>query len=58
MQSNQRVFEEQMLAQIVILENPQVEQKKIEIVKKNAEDRKELQKVEDAIHNSLALIYK
>jgi len=47
-------LEEQMLAQIVTLENPQVEQKKIEIVKKNAEDRKELQRVEDAILSSLS----
>lgn len=31
-------LEEQMLAQIVALENPNLEQKKIEIVKKNAQD--------------------
>ena len=47
-------LEEQMLAQIVTLENPQLEQKKIEIVKKNAEDRKMLQQVEDAILSSLS----
>lgn len=47
-------LEEQMLAQIVSLENPQLEQKKIEIVRKNAEDRKELQKLEDAILSSLS----
>jgi dynein heavy chain len=29
-------LEEQMLAQIVALENPSLEQKKLEIVKKNA----------------------
>jgi dynein heavy chain len=33
-------LEEQMLAQIVALENPSLEQKKIEIVKKNAADKK------------------
>ena len=47
-------LEEQMLAQIVTLENPMLEQKKIDIVKKNAEDRKELQKIEDAILSSLS----
>ena len=47
-------LEEQMLAQIVALENPQLEQKKIEIVKKNAADRRELQMIEDSILKSLS----
>ncbi len=33
-------LEEQMLAQIVTVENPNLEQKKTEIVKKNAADKK------------------
>jgi len=47
-------LEEQMLAKIVELENPQLEQKKIEIVKKNAQDRKELVLLEDGILKSLS----
>jgi dynein heavy chain len=47
-------LEEQMLAQIVALEDPQLEQKKTEIVKKNAQDRKELLALEDGILKSLS----
>ena len=47
-------LEEQMLAQVVSLESPMLEMKKIEIVKRNAEDRKELKKIEDAILSSLS----
>eukprot|EP00825_Cyclidium_porcatum_P016785 TRINITY_DN196_c0_g3_i3.p1 TRINITY_DN196_c0_g3~~TRINITY_DN196_c0_g3_i3.p1 ORF type:complete len:1060 (-),score=193.84 TRINITY_DN196_c0_g3_i3:398-3577(-) len=47
-------LEEQMLAQIVALENPNLEQKKIEIVKKNAQDQKQLLKIEDEILKSLS----
>jgi len=47
-------LEEQMLAQIVALEDPQLEQKKTEIVKKNAQDKKELQLLEDGILKSLS----
>jgi dynein heavy chain len=43
-----------MLAQIVALENPQLEQKKIEIVKRNAADKKELLNIEDQILKSLS----
>ena len=47
-------LEEQMLAQIVALENPSLEQKKIEIVKKNAADKKQLLAIEDSILKSLS----
>ncbi|CAD8156782.1 unnamed protein product [Paramecium pentaurelia] len=47
-------LEEQMLAQIVALENPALEQKKIEIVKKNAADKKQLLAIEDSILKSLS----
>lgn len=47
-------LEEQMLAQIVALENPQMEQKKLEIVTKNAEDRKTLISIEDSILRALS----
>ena len=47
-------LEEQMLAQIVALENPQLEQKKTEIVKRNAADKKELLNIEDSILKSLS----
>jgi len=43
-----------MLAQIVALENPQLEQKKTEIVKRNAQDKKELVSLEDGILRSLS----
>lgn len=43
-----------MLAQIVALENPQMEQKKLEIVEKNAEDRKTLISIEDSILKALS----
>ena len=43
-----------MLAQIVALENPSLEQKKIEIVKKNAADKKQLLAIEDSILKSLS----
>ena len=43
-----------MLAQIVALENPNLEQKKQEIVKKNASDQKQLLKIEDDILKSLS----
>lgn len=43
-----------MLAQIVALENPSIEQKKVEIVKKNAQDQRELLRIEDSILKSLA----
>ena len=43
-----------MLAQIVALENPTLEQKKTEIVRKNAADQKELLKIEDSILHSLS----
>ena len=46
-------LEEQMLAKIVELENPQLEQKKIEIVQKNAADKKELLTIEDNILKTL-----
>jgi dynein heavy chain, axonemal len=47
-------LEEQMLAQIVALENPQMEEKKLEIVSKNAEDRKTLIQIEDSILKALS----
>lgn len=47
-------LEEQMLALIVGLENPNLEQKKIEIVRKNAEDKKQLFAIEDSILKSLS----
>ena len=47
-------LEDQMLAQLVALENPQLEQKKIEIVKRNAQDRRELVNIEDEILKSLS----
>ncbi len=47
-------LEEQMLAQIVALENPNLELKKTEIVKKNAQDQKELLNIEDSILKSLS----
>ena len=43
-----------MLAQIVTVENPNLEQKKTEIVKKNAADKKELHNIEDSILKSLS----
>lgn len=42
-----------MLATIVGLENPTLEQKKIEIVRKNAADKKQLLSIEDSILKSL-----
>mmetsp|Transcript_28799 Transcript_28799/g.26021 ORF Transcript_28799/g.26021 Transcript_28799/m.26021 type:complete len:241 (+) Transcript_28799:200-922(+) len=47
-------LEEQMLAVIVELENPTLEKKKSDIVKKNAQDRKELVNIEDGILKSLS----
>ena len=46
-------LEEQMLAQVVALENSQMEIKKQEIVKKNAEDKKDLLNIENGILKSL-----
>lgn len=46
-------LEEQMLAQLVALENSQMEIKKQEIVKKNADDKKELLNIENGILKSL-----
>jgi len=43
-----------MLATIVGLENPNLEQKKIEIVRKNAADKKDLLNIEDSILKSLS----
>ena len=43
-----------MLAQIVALENPQMEQKKLDIVLKNAEDKKTLIDIEDSILKALS----
>ncbi len=43
-----------MLATIVGLENPNIETKKTEIVRKNAADKKELLNIEDAILESLS----
>lgn len=42
-----------MLAQVVALENSQMEIKKQEIVKKNAEDKKDLLNIENGILKSL-----
>jgi len=47
-------LEEQMLAIIVALENPQLEQKKNDIVRKNAQDKRDLRKIEDEILQSLS----
>jgi len=47
-------LEDQMLAELVALENPQLEQKKKEIVRKNAADKKELLNIEDNILQSLS----
>lgn len=47
-------LEEQMLAQIVALENQSLENKKIEIVRKNAQDKRELVNIEDSILRSLS----
>jgi dynein heavy chain len=47
-------LEEQMLAQIVALENPQLEQKKLDIVIKNSQDKKTLIQIEDSILKTLA----
>lgn len=46
-------LEEQMLAQVVALENSQMEIKKQEIVKKNAEDKNILLGIENGILKSL-----
>ena len=43
-----------MLAQIVALENPNLENKKTEIVRKNAQDKRELVNIEDSILRSLS----
>lgn len=43
-----------MLAELVALENPQLEQKKKDIVKRNAADKKELLNIEDGILQSLS----
>jgi len=43
-----------MLALVVGLENPQLEQKKSDIVKKNAQDKRALKEIEDNILKSLA----
>ena len=43
-----------MLAELVALENPQLEQKKKDIVRKNAADKKELLNIEDKILQSLS----
>jgi dynein heavy chain len=47
-------LEEQMLAIIVAAENPQLESKKNEIVKRNAQDKKDLVLIEDGILKSLS----
>lgn len=47
-------LEEQMLAKIVELENPEMEAKKSEIVEKNAKDKKDLLNLEDNILKSLS----
>ncbi|KAL4429885.1 hypothetical protein ABPG74_022908 [Tetrahymena malaccensis] len=49
-------LEEQMLAQIVALENPQLEQKKLDIVIKNANDKRQLLNIEDSILQELSSI--
>ena len=43
-----------MLALIVALENPQLQQKKTDIVKKNAQDKKDLFDIEDKILKNLS----
>ena len=43
-----------MLAKVVGLENPNLEQKKEEIVRKNAQDKKQLLEIEDGILKSLS----
>lgn len=43
-----------MLALIVALENPNLENKKNEIVRKNAQDKKDLVNIEDQILKSLS----
>jgi dynein heavy chain len=43
-----------MLAQIVALENPQLEQKKLDIVIRNAQDKKLLIEIEDSILKALS----
>ena len=43
-----------MLAQIVALQNPQLEQKKLDIVIKNAQDKKTLIEIEDSILKALS----
>jgi dynein heavy chain len=47
-------LEEQMLALVVIMESPEVEKKKSEIVRTNAADKKKLQDIEDVILKSLS----
>lgn len=47
-------LEEQMLAQIVALENPQMEEKKLDIVRRNAADKKTLIEIEDSILKALS----
>jgi len=47
-------LEDQMLAKIVELENPNLENRKSEIVKKNALDKKQLILIEDSILRSLS----
>lgn len=47
-------LEDQMLAELVALENPQLEQKKRDIVRRNAADEKELLNIEDNILMSLS----
>jgi len=42
-------LEEQMLALVVIMESPEVEKKKADIVRTNAADKKKLQDIEDVI---------
>ena len=47
-------LEEQMLAIVVVMEAPDVEKKKGDIVKTNAADKKKLQEIEDVILKSLS----
>lgn len=47
-------LEEQMLAVIVILENPEIEKRKSDIVKQNAADNKKLKELEDEILKNLS----
>ncbi len=47
-------LEDQMLAELVALENPTLELKKKEIVKRNAADKNELLNIEDEILQSLS----